>query len=395
MVTPSVRSRSSPIDGAASSTCSTLSITSSVVGASGKPLDDLLDPSRPGSSWTPSAAAIAPGTRSTLRQPGQVDEVGDPGNASRSPAATSSASRVFPTPPGPVSVVKRASSSDARTAAASSTRPTSRVAGRGRLDAWSERSGGKSVASPSAWSWNRRTGTSMSLSRWSPRSTRTASGPRRSRVDRETTIWPPCPAAAILAASWTSRPTYPSRAARARRCAVPCALGWARRRATTPGRARAAPPQRRSPHRLRSGTRRRRRPLCVDLGSLVPSHGLTEHAPVRFERIAVVRAERPQQLRRAFHVGEEQRDRAGRESACRCRPSRRRLQRFEGSIEVDPNALQIRRSRSGWCGIDHSLGTGCSPWMVQRPAHRAQASPDRDAVAVLALSAATASWSAA
>ena len=93
--------------GAASSTCSTLSIRSSVGGASGKPLDDLLEP------IASRAAPPRRAQRRSRRERGRLSVIrarstkyAPPAKASREPAATSSASRVFPTPPGPVSVIK-------------------------------------------------------------------------------------------------------------------------------------------------------------------------------------------------------------------------------------------------------------------------------------------------
>jgi hypothetical protein len=84
-------------------------------------------------------------------------------------AAASIATRVFPEPPGPVKVTRRAPSSILEsTSSTSPLLPTKELAGRGRFVFEIVLSGGK-VSSPS---WKIETGPSMSLRRCSPRSVR-------------------------------------------------------------------------------------------------------------------------------------------------------------------------------------------------------------------------------
>ncbi len=113
-------------------------------------------------------------------------------------AATCSASRVFPTPPTPVSVINRSVSNDAATAATSSSRPTKLVNWNGRLFGNSVNEGTDGNAS-TKWdprTWNRRSGRLRSRRRCSPRSTNPTSSGSRSRTNStvadDNKICPPC-----------------------------------------------------------------------------------------------------------------------------------------------------------------------------------------------------------
>ena len=82
---------------------------------------------RPGSGRTPSACATAaPTRRSSANDARSTHPTPTEGRSSRS-AANSSASRVLPQPPGPVSVTRRACPSTARNWASSRSRPTKLV----------------------------------------------------------------------------------------------------------------------------------------------------------------------------------------------------------------------------------------------------------------------------
>jgi hypothetical protein len=103
---------------------------------------------------------------------------------------------------GPVSVSRRAPSRRSEeTSSTSFSLPTKELAGRGRFVLEIVLSGGKD----SDPSWKIQTGCAKSLSRCSPRSKTSYS--TSSRVSFESRTWPPCPAAAIRAARWTSGPT--------------------------------------------------------------------------------------------------------------------------------------------------------------------------------------------
>ncbi len=124
---------------------------------------------------------------------------GSRGRARRRPRAPGESSRQ---PPGPVSVRSLAPPAiRASTASSSRSRPTKELAGRGRFEVASVRSGGKEP-SPS---WKSSTGAAMSFRRCSP-SSRSGSA-TRAAVAAETRTCPPWPAAATRAATWTSSPT--------------------------------------------------------------------------------------------------------------------------------------------------------------------------------------------
>ena len=142
--TPGAAPSSSATSGAASITCSKLSSTSTSRRARRYDFRSVI--SLPPEVFSPSAAAIAAVTSSAART--------GPSSTNRTPSskpgpsrcATSTASLLFPTPPGPVRVTRRTPSARTRslTAAASSSRPTSGVAGTGTAPA--------SDASPAATS---------------------------------------------------------------------------------------------------------------------------------------------------------------------------------------------------------------------------------------------------
>ena len=133
-VSPVAAASSCVTTGAASSTCSKLSSSSrrrrrrrssSRACRTGR--------SQP-SSRIPSVAAIVGTTRAGsltgARSTKNVPSANSPDNA----AATSSARRVFPVPPGPVTVSSRVVASNAVTSATSDSRPTKEVSCAGRLD---------------------------------------------------------------------------------------------------------------------------------------------------------------------------------------------------------------------------------------------------------------------
>ena len=121
----------SATSGAAGKTCSKLSSTSSV----GVPLHaerTRACRSSAVASTRPSASAIAGATSAALRRAANLT------NSTRTPSdacarASSSARRVFPAPPGPVSVIRRAvgSASHAASVCTSASRPSSVVSGCG------------------------------------------------------------------------------------------------------------------------------------------------------------------------------------------------------------------------------------------------------------------------
>ena len=138
---------------------------------------------RPPDSRTPIARAIALGTSSgsaTGASPTRWT-----GRSSAARAATSSASRLLPAPPGPVIVTRRASGSPSRrsTRASASLRPTSRWCSAGRLVAESVLSGGKSSRRPGATSWKSCAAVGTSFSRWRPE--RAERGARQRLVARD------------------------------------------------------------------------------------------------------------------------------------------------------------------------------------------------------------------
>ena len=98
-------------------------------------------------------------------------------------------------------------------AASSARRPISEARGRGRLlgRASSDRIVGNSDGSPSISSCQSRSGSGRSLRRWLAEVAEVTAGGRcvatSARVESESSTWPPCPAAAMRAARWTSSPT--------------------------------------------------------------------------------------------------------------------------------------------------------------------------------------------
>ena len=200
----------------ASITCSQLSSTSSrlrwpiasaSVSATGRPV----------SAWMLSTLATVPAT-----SPGSVtgarsaNQTPSP-EPSSSPAAACSASRVFPEPPGPVSVTSREVVISWDTSASSVSRPMKLEACTGKLlgscGLSSDRSGGNAPGSPGASSWKICSGRLRSFSRCMPRSRRLAppgsASPSRALAAAETRICPPCATAATRAPRCTSIPTSP------------------------------------------------------------------------------------------------------------------------------------------------------------------------------------------
>ena len=168
---------------------------------------------RDGSSPTPIARAIAGMTRSVSATLPSGTNQAPSGYSSARLAATWSARRVLPVPPGPVSVTSRVLARSARISSSSRSRPTNDDSSIGRLlgRASSERIGGKSAGRPSITSCAIRSGR-RSLSRWAPSDLRDRPGPRwpstSDAVASESSTWPPWPAAPTRAARWTSWPTY-------------------------------------------------------------------------------------------------------------------------------------------------------------------------------------------
>ena len=123
--------RRSATSGAASKTCSKLSSTSNV-GVPSHAARARLGKSSAVPSNTPRASAIADATNAEFRT------AANPTNRTRAPSdalarASSTANRVFPAPPGPVSVMSRAvgSASQIRSVCTSASRPIRIVRGRG------------------------------------------------------------------------------------------------------------------------------------------------------------------------------------------------------------------------------------------------------------------------
>ncbi len=202
------RRRSATI-GAADTTCSKLSRTSSACRSRRWSRTRSIGGWRGASR--PIEAAIAEGTSSGSVTGASGTNHAPSGNRSTQSPASASERRVLPVPPGPVRVSSRVFSSRP-TAASTSARPTKLVSCGGRLlgVASSVRSAGNVASRPSASSWYRRSGRARSLSRCSPRSRSAMPGPgspASARAASVTTTWPPCAAAATRAARWTSRPT--------------------------------------------------------------------------------------------------------------------------------------------------------------------------------------------
>jgi len=142
-VSPGAAVSRSPIRGAASLTCSKLSITSSTRLACRYAMTSVT--SLPAEVLSPSPAAIAAGTRSADWTGARSMNRTPPGNSGRSLVAACMASLLFPTPPGPVRLISRAPCPSTRSAiaAVSCWRSTSGVAGAGSAPA----SGGPVVSS--------------------------------------------------------------------------------------------------------------------------------------------------------------------------------------------------------------------------------------------------------
>ena len=118
---------------AAGKTCSTLSITNRR-SRSPSARKRLSRSGRRPRSWTPTAAATAAGTSAGSRTGASSTRATPSATVSAISVATARASRVLPTPPGPVRVKRRQSSSTSRATAVatSASRPIRDVSGRGR-----------------------------------------------------------------------------------------------------------------------------------------------------------------------------------------------------------------------------------------------------------------------
>ena len=145
---PGAVASSSASSGAASVTCSKLSSTSS---SRLRRYDTRSARSLSPEVFSPSPAAIAPGTRSADGTDASSMNRTPSAKPSRSRPAASTASRVFPEPPGPVRVTSRTPSPRTRasTAAISCSRPTSGVGGTGSSPAVGTASPGVSL--PAGW----------------------------------------------------------------------------------------------------------------------------------------------------------------------------------------------------------------------------------------------------
>ena len=157
---------------------------------------------------TPAAGATRRGSSMGARSTSQTPSGHDA--ATRSP--TSVARRVFPTPPGPVSVTSRPGPQGGGDPAHLSSRPWNDVGGGTRLwpSAGTARTAGNSVGRPGPANWNSCTGS---------RSHAPGTG-RRAHADivewreagdgrpRQTSTWPPWAADITLAAWWTASARY-------------------------------------------------------------------------------------------------------------------------------------------------------------------------------------------
>ena len=112
----------------------------------------------PGRGFTPSVLATTCAIASASLAAASSQNHAPSGKRGSTSAATWTASRVFPTPPTPVSVTRRVASNALAIALSSCSRPTNDVSWSGRLpgNASSDRSGGNSRPSPGAQSWNTR-----------------------------------------------------------------------------------------------------------------------------------------------------------------------------------------------------------------------------------------------
>ena len=158
----------------------------------------------PRSSGAPTACAISMGTRSGSVSGPRATQKTPSATVQTNSAATWSASRVLPVPPGPV-IVTSVDAERSTSPATSRSRPRSGLAATGRFVASSVRSGGKSP-SPS---WKTRSASS-GPSAGARRGHGAPVGGEKVARRAGRTIWPPCAAAAMRAARCTSMPTYPS-----------------------------------------------------------------------------------------------------------------------------------------------------------------------------------------
>ena len=192
------RSRASASLAQVSTTCSQLSSsTSRLRGPTAS--TSVSSRGRPGSSAMSSTLATVTATRSASCSGARSANHTPSPEPSAIPAATWSASRVLPAPPGPVSVTRRELAIRRRTSASSASRPMKLDTCTGRLFSSlglsSDFSAGKAAARPSASSWKICSGRPRSFSRCRPRSLSEAPAGIESRskaaVVAESTTCPP------------------------------------------------------------------------------------------------------------------------------------------------------------------------------------------------------------
>ena len=163
----------STVSAAALRTCSQLSSTSSLDRPSRAEarLSVMVIPA----CWVmPSTAATASGTTAGSVTAASSMTHTPSGKSGDDRAATSIASRVFPTPPTPVSVTSRCALSAVATSESSESLPMRRVVGGRRLPGVAPPvfSGGNSERKPAARTWDTSTGLTMSRSRRGPKASR-------------------------------------------------------------------------------------------------------------------------------------------------------------------------------------------------------------------------------
>ena len=208
---PEHRASSSWTTGAAGTTCSKLSRTSSRRSA---PIRSATASTRfrVPSSTTPRTVAMALGTSAGSPIGESPTHAAPAGYVPRAAWAAAMLSRVLPVPPGPVRVSRRVVARSRLTSATSRARPMKLETAGWRLmkRASSERSGAKSRSRAGARTWWSRIG-SKSLSLFRPRSRNSTAASRppaaSARVASDTTIWPPWAAASMRAARLMSMPT--------------------------------------------------------------------------------------------------------------------------------------------------------------------------------------------
>ena len=253
-------------------------------------------------SFAPSVCAIVSHDERRVAKRGEPDPEHAGLELGTSSAAASIASRVFPEPPGPVSVTSRAPlRTSATTSATSRSRPTNdarrpwQVRVRDRLQ--------RRKRSAAELEDRHRLGEVLQPMLAQVGQPRRSTSPR---VAADSNTWPPCPALITRAARCTSRPTY---------------FGGSTRRRTRckPTLTRIGPvsrPRIASLDRLNGRLRRRERveervPLVVHLVAVSSRERLPHHPAMLPQGVPIrVRPQLLQQSRRALDVGEHQGHRA-------------------------------------------------------------------------------------